>query len=70
MRHFPHAAQHAGHIAVPPQRVVPVLEALRSLLLVGWDAGALLAGLAAVVGVGAVSLLLALAALRGRLSPD
>ena len=49
--------------------VTYLLEALRSLLLVGWDAGALLAGFAAVVGVGAVSLTLALAALRGRLSP-
>ena len=49
--------------------VTYLLEALRSLLLVGWDAGALLGGLAAVVGVGAVSLTLALAALRGRLSP-
>ena len=50
--------------------VTYVLESLRSLLLSGWDRGALLRGLAAIAGVGLVSVSLALAALRGRLSPD
>lgn len=45
-----------------------VLEGLRSLVMTGWDAGALLSGLAAILIVGAVSLGLALAALRGRVS--
>ena len=46
--------------------VTYLLEALRSLLMVGWDAEALLKGLAAVLGVGVVSMTLALLALRGR----
>ena len=46
--------------------VTYLLEALRSLLMVGWDPEALLKGLAAVFGVGAVSMTLALLALRGR----
>jgi len=46
--------------------VTYLLEALRSLLMVGWDAEALLKGLAAVLGVGMVSMTLALLALRGR----
>ena len=49
--------------------VTYLLAALRSLILEGWDAGDLLRGLAAVLGVGVVSMSLALAALRGRLSP-
>jgi ABC-2 type transport system permease protein len=49
--------------------VTYLLAALRSLVLEGWDAGDLLRGLAAVLGVGVVSMSLALAALRGRLSP-
>ena len=49
--------------------VTYLLAALRSLILEGWDAGDLLRGLAAVLGVGIVSMSLALAALRGRLSP-
>ena len=50
--------------------VTYLLDALRSLILEGWDAGSLLAGLLAVLGVGTVSISLALASLRGRLSPD
>lgn len=46
--------------------VTYLLEALRSLLMVGWDVEALLKGLAAVVWVGLVSMTLALLALRGR----
>ena len=46
--------------------VTYLLEALRSLLMVGWDVEALLKGLAAVLGVGVVSMTLALLALRGR----
>ncbi|MGH9078922.1 MAG: ABC transporter permease [Acidimicrobiales bacterium] len=43
-----------------------LLGALRSLITSGWDAGSLLAGLAALVGIGLVSMSLALAAFRGR----
>ena len=46
--------------------VTYLLDALRSLLMVGWDPEALLKGLAAVLGVGVVSMTLALLALRGR----
>jgi len=46
--------------------VTYLLAGLRSLLFVGWDGTALLKAVAAVVGVGVVSLALALAALRGR----
>ena len=46
--------------------VTYLLEGLRSLLMVGWDVEALLKGLAAVLGVGVVSMTLALLALRGR----
>ncbi len=46
--------------------VTYLLEGLRSLLMVGWDPEALLKGLAAVFGVGVVSMSLALLALRGR----
>ena len=48
--------------------VTYLLEALRSLLSTGWDARALGQGLAAVLGVGAVSMTLALLALRGRVN--
>lgn len=48
--------------------VTYLLEALRSLLSTGWDATALLQGLAAVLGVGAVSMTLAFLALKGRVS--
>jgi ABC-2 type transport system permease protein len=47
--------------------VTYILEALRSLLFVGWDAEALLKGLAAIAAVGVVSQALAFTALRGRL---
>jgi ABC-2 type transport system permease protein len=47
--------------------VTYILEALRSLLFVGWDAAALAKGTAAVLGVGLLSQSLAFAALRGRL---
>ncbi|MDP6453490.1 MAG: ABC transporter permease [SAR202 cluster bacterium] len=46
--------------------VTYLLEALRSLIMVGWDGMALLKGVAAVLGVGVVSGGLALAALQGR----
>lgn len=46
--------------------VTYLLDALRSLLMVGWDPEALLKGLAAVLGVGIVSMTLALLTLRGR----
>jgi ABC-2 type transport system permease protein len=44
-----------------------LLGALRSLIVGGWQARTLLEGLAALAGIGAVSLSLALLALRGRL---
>lgn len=47
--------------------VTYLLEGLRSLVSEGWDGAALAKGMAAIVGVGAVSQTLALLALRGRL---
>ena len=46
--------------------VTYLLDALRSLITVGWDGAALLRGVGAIAGVGVVSGGLALAALRGR----
>ncbi len=46
--------------------VTYLLDALRSLITVGWDAEALLGGFACIAGVGLVSGTLALTALRGR----
>lgn len=46
--------------------VTYLLEAMRSLVSTGWDLEALGKGMAAVAGVGVVSISLALAALRGR----
>jgi hypothetical protein len=46
--------------------VTYVLEGLRSLISVGWDAGALLQGLAASAALMVVSFGLATAAMRGR----
>lgn len=46
--------------------VTYLLEALRSLIMEGWEVSSLLKGTAAVVGVGLVSQALAFAALRGR----
>jgi ABC-2 type transport system permease protein len=48
--------------------VTYVLAGLRSLITVGWDAGALGAALVAMAAVAVVSLSLALVALRGRVS--
>ena len=48
--------------------VTYVLEGLRSLVQVGWDASSLLSALAAIAIVGVISMSLALAALRGRVS--
>jgi ABC-2 type transport system permease protein len=48
--------------------VTYILEALRSLIFVGWDATALAKGLVAIAGVGLLSQTLAFAALRGRLA--
>lgn len=48
--------------------VTYLLEALRSLVMTGWDGMALLKGLAAIGGVGVVTLGLALLALRGRVA--
>lgn len=48
--------------------VTYLLVGLRSLVSEGWDAGAIAQALAAIAGVGIVSQLLALAALRGRLT--
>jgi ABC-2 type transport system permease protein len=50
--------------------VTYLLAGMRSLVLTGWDGGALAEGFAAIVGVGLVSIALALAALRGRLRPS
>lgn len=47
--------------------VTYILEALRSLLFVGWDGAALAKGLGAILAVGALSQTLAFTALRGRL---
>ena len=49
--------------------VTYLLVGMRSLVLSGWDAGAIAEGLAAILGVGLVSITLALLALRGRLRP-
>ena len=46
--------------------VTYLLAALRSLIVTGWDAEALLQGIACIAGVGVVSGTLALLALRGR----
>ena len=46
--------------------VTYLLDALRSLISVGWDTRALLLGLGAVLGVGVVSMSLALMALLSR----
>jgi len=46
--------------------VTYILEALRSLIMVGWDASALAQGVAAIAVVGILSQSLAFAALRGR----
>jgi ABC-2 type transport system permease protein len=43
-----------------------LLEALRSLITVGWDWNAIVRGVASIAGVGIVSMTLALLALRGR----
>ena len=48
--------------------VTYLLDALRSLIMQGWEWETLLEGLAAVAGVGLVSMFLALTALRGRVS--
>ena len=45
-----------------------MLGALRSLVTSGWQAGTLLEGLAALAGIGVVSMTLALGALRGRIN--
>lgn len=47
--------------------VTYLLGGLRSLVIVGWDASALLQGIGAVLGVAVVSMTLALLALRGRI---
>ena len=47
--------------------VTYVLAALRSLITSGWQVDTLMEGLAAVVGIGVVSMSLALLALRGRI---
>ena len=46
--------------------VTYLLGALRSLITTGWDATALLEGVAAVIGIGCLSMSLAFLALRGR----
>jgi ABC-2 type transport system permease protein len=50
--------------------VTYLLAGMRSLVLQGWDGGALAEGFAAIVGVGLLSMTLALLALRGRLRPN
>jgi len=47
--------------------VTYLLEGLRSLVSVGWDAGDLAKALAAVAVVGALSMTMCFAALRGRI---
>lgn len=49
--------------------VTYLLAGLRSLIVQGWDGSALLKGGFAVLGVGALSMTLALGALKGRVSP-
>jgi len=46
--------------------VTYLLAGMRSLVLTGWDGSSLARGLAAIVGIGLVSMTLALLALRGR----
>jgi ABC-2 type transport system permease protein len=46
--------------------VTYLLGALRSLITSGWNSGTLAEGLAALAGIGLVSMTLSLAALRGR----
>ena len=50
--------------------VTYLLAGMRSLVLSGWDAGAIAEGFGAILGVGFVSITLALLALRGRLRPS
>lgn len=50
--------------------VTYLLAALRALIFEGWEWDTIAAGVLAVLGVGTVAMALALAALRGRLSPD
>jgi ABC-2 type transport system permease protein len=50
--------------------VTYLLGALRSLITSGWQVRALMEGLAAVTGIGVVSMTLALLALRGRINRD
>jgi ABC-2 type transport system permease protein len=50
--------------------VTYLLTGMRSLVLNGWDGGALAEGFGAIAGVGLVSMTLALLALRGRLRPN
>jgi ABC-2 type transport system permease protein len=50
--------------------VTYLLGALRSLITSGWQVRALLEGLAAVTGIGVVSMTLALLALRGRINKN
>jgi len=47
--------------------VTYVLDALRSLTMVGWEAGTLAKGLAAIAAVGVVSFSLCMAAFRSRM---
>ncbi len=49
--------------------VTYLLVGMRSLVLHGWDVGAIVEGLGAIFGVGIASVTLALLALRGRLRP-
>ena len=50
--------------------VTYLLVGMRSLVLHGWDAGAIVEGMGAIAGVGLASITLALLALRGRLRPS
>jgi ABC-2 type transport system permease protein len=50
--------------------VTYLLVGMRSLVLHTWDVGAIAEGLGAIVGVGLVSITIALLALRGRLRPS
>jgi ABC-2 type transport system permease protein len=47
--------------------VTYLLAGMRALILTGWDSAAIVKGFAAIGGVGAVSMMLAFTALRGRL---
>jgi ABC-2 type transport system permease protein len=44
-----------------------LLEGMRSLVIVGWDASVLAEAVLAVVAVGAISMTMCFAALRGRI---